>query len=300
MPDKELVKIIEQWVEWLKTQRNYSKHTIMSYLSDLNIFLKFFSEEKVSLSDLKKLEIHDFRKFFSMRAKENIGKSSIAREEAAIRNFFKWLDDNDILQNTSIFQLAVPKLPKTLPRAMDVHTTFDIIDYAQKNCSEPWLGVRDAAIFTLLYGCGLRISEALNLNTEDINSSDFLKIHGKGNKDRYVPLLPIIIERIEKYKKCCPYRLEAGKALFVGAKGERVKPRIIQRKLQKIRQELGLPENITPHALRHSFATHLLADGSDLRSIQELLGHASLSSTQRYTEVNLEKIIKEYQKAFPN
>ena len=182
---------------------------------------------------------------------------------------------------------------------MDVHTTFDIIDYAQKNCSEPWLGVRDAAIFTLLYGCGLRISEALNLNTEDINSSDFLKIHGKGNKDRYVPLLPIIIERIEKYKKCCPYRLEAGKALFVGAKGERVKPRIIQRKLQKIRQELGLPENITPHTLRHSFATHLLADGSDLRSIQELLGHASLSTTQLYTKVNMAEINNIYAAAHP-
>lgn len=128
----------------------------------------------------------------------------------------------------------------------------------------------------------------------------FYKIRGKGNKDRYVPILPIVIERIEAYKKCCPYRLRPEDALFLGAKGERISPRIIQRKLQKIRMKLNLPDNITPHALRHSFATHLLAQGSDLRSIQELLGHASLSSTQRYTDVNLEKIQKEYKKAFPN
>lgn len=302
MANKELSKIVERWLEWLKTQRNYSPNTVSSYLSDLNIFFNYFSP-KISLGTLRKLDIRDFRNFFSSRAKENIGKSSIAREEAAVRNFFKWMDDNDIMQNTAIFQIATPKQPKILPRALDIDTMFEVIDKSQKtqNNVEPWLGIRDMAIFTLLYGCGLRISEALNLNVEDINSdSEFIKIHGKGNKDRYVPILPIVVERIEKYKASCPYRLKMGDALFLGAKGERVKPRIIQRKLQKIRMELGLPENITPHALRHSFATHLLAEGSDLRSIQELLGHASLSSTQRYTEVDLEKIKEEYKKAFPN
>ena len=302
MANKELSKIVERWTEWLKTQRNYSPNTVSSYLSDLNIFFNYFSPQ-ISLNNLRKLDIRDFRNFFSSRAKENIGKSSIAREEAAVRNFFKWMDDNDIMQNTAIFQIATPKQPKILPRALDVDTMFDVINKSKEtqNNVEPWVGIRDMAIFTLLYGCGLRISEALNLNVEDITSdSEFIKIHGKGNKDRYVPILPIVIERIEKYKASCPYRLNKGEALFLGAKGERVKPRIIQRKLQKIRMELGLPENITPHALRHSFATHLLAEGSDLRSIQELLGHASLSSTQRYTEVDLEKIKEEYKKAFPN
>lgn len=300
MPDKELAKLIQRWTEWLRTQRNYSPHTIRSYLSDLNIFLEFINKKRVSLQDLKKLDVRDFRNFFSLRARREIRKASIAREESSVRNFFKWLDNNDIMQNTAIFQISSPKLPKVLPRSLDVSTTFDIIDKANENCSEPWLGIRDMAIFTLLYGCGLRISEALGLNVEDIGNTDFLKIRGKGNKDRYVPILPIVVKRIEEYKKCCPYRLEAGKALFLGAKGERVKPRIIQRKLQKIRTALNLPANVTPHALRHSFATHLLAQGSDLRSIQELLGHASLSSTQRYTDVNLEKIQKEYKKAFPN
>ncbi len=300
MPDKELAASIERWTEWLRTQRNYSSHTISSYLSDINIFLDYLGRTKVKLEDLQKMEVRDFRNFFSHRAKSEIRKASIAREESAVRNFFKWLDDNNIIHNMAIFQISSPKLPKVLPRAIDVNTTFDILDRAILDCSEPWLGVRDMAVFTLLYGCGLRISEALGLNVEDVGDSDFLKIRGKGNKDRYVPILPVVVERIENYKKCCPYKLEKGAALFLGAKGERVKARIIQRKLQRIRTALNLPATVTPHALRHSFATHLLAQGSDLRSIQELLGHASLNSTQRYTDVNLDTIQKEYKKAFPN
>lgn len=299
MPNRELAKIIERWVEWLEVQRNYSEHTITSYLSDLNIFLSHF-EKNVSLSDLKKMDVRDFRNFFSQRAKSNIKKVSIAREESAVRNFFRWMDDNDIIRNTAIFQISSPKLPKVLPRALDVSSIFEVIGQVLKNCSEQWIGVRDVAICTLLYGCGLRIAEALALNVEDIGDSDLLKIRGKGNKDRYVPILPIVMARIEEYKKCCPYKLKKGDALFLGAKGERVKPRIIQRTLQKVRTKLNLPETVTPHALRHSFATHLLAEGSDLRSIQELLGHASLNSTQRYTDVNLDTIQKEYKKAFPD
>lgn len=300
MQDKDLTEVVHRWSEWLRTQRNYSSHTITSYLSDLNIFFDYLGKDKIKLNDLEKMDIRNFRNFFSQQAKRNLSKPSIAREKSAVRNFFKWLDDNGIIQNTAIFQISSPKLPKVLPRSLDVNTTFDVIEQAFENCSERWLGIRDAAIFTLLYGCGLRISEALSLNVEDINGSEFLKVTGKGNKDRYVPILPIVIERIEKYKRSCPYTFEKGSPLFLGAKGERVKARIIQRKLQKIRSELNLPSTVTPHALRHSFATHLLAQGSDLRSIQELLGHASLSSTQRYTDVNLEKIQKEYKKAFPD
>ena len=300
MLDRELKKQIQRWIDWLRTQRNYSPHTIQSYVSDLEIFIEYLAKERVTLSDLKKIDIRGFMNFFSLRAKRGISRTSIAREESAVKNFFKWLDNNGIIRNSAIFQISTPKLPKVLPRSLDVNTMFDVIDEATQDCSEPWIGIRDRAILTLLYGCGLRISEALGLNVEDINHTEFVKIKGKGNKDRYVPILPIIIERIEAYKKSCPYNLKNGDALFLGAKGERVSPRIIQRKLQKIRVKLNLPDNITPHALRHSFATHLLAQGSDLRSIQELLGHASLSSTQRYTDVNLEKIQKEYKKAFPN
>ncbi len=299
MPDKTLAKLIKRWLDWLKVQRNYSPHTIKSYLSDVNIFLEYVSPKKVGLEDLKKLDVRDFRNFFSSRAKSDIRKTSIAREESSVRNFFKWMDDNNIMQNTAIFQLSSPKLPKVLPRSLDASTIFEVIEKSSKNDDVPWLGIRDMAIFTLLYGCGLRISEALGLNVGDIDNTDFLKIRGKGGKDRYVPLLPVVIKRIEQYIQSCPYRMDKGLPLFVGARGERLSPRIIQRRLQKIRLELNLPSNITPHALRHSFATHLLAQGSDLRSIQELLGHASLSSTQRYTDVDMEKILKEYKKAFP-
>jgi integrase/recombinase XerC len=300
MIDEKLSKVIERWIDYLEIQRKYSHHTINSYLSDLKFFLEFFSNPNISLQNLDDLEIRDFRNFFSHRAKGNIQKVSIAREESAIRNFFKWMNNNKILQNTAIFQLSSPKLPKVLPRSVDVETIFELIDAATDDCSEPWIGLRDKAFFTLLYGCGLRISEAVSLNVGDITDNDFLKVRGKGNKDRYIPILPVVVDSINKYKASCPYNLSDKDALFLGAKGERLSPRIIQRKLQKMRVEMNLPSNITPHALRHSFATHLLAQGSDLRSIQELLGHSSLNSTQRYTEVNLDKIQKEYKKAFPD
>ena len=298
MPDTELKKIILQWQEWLISVRNYSLHTAQSYLNDLNIFLKYFSKENINLSVLEELNIRDFRNFFSSRAQKKISKTSIAREESAIKNFYKWLNNNKIINNTIIFQISSPKLPKTLPKAVDVNILFDIIDEASKKCTDPWIGSRDKAIFALLYGCGLRISEALSLNVEDITGNDLIKIRGKGNKERYVPILPLVIDLINDYKQMCPYNLQLKDPLFLGARGERLSPRIIQRKLQQIRLKLNLPDDITPHSLRHSFATHLLAQGTDLRSIQELLGHSSLSSTERYTEVNLNKIKEEYKKAF--
>lgn len=296
-----LTEIINKWETWLSVQRNYSKLTVKNYLGDVMTFLNFFAEEVSTLSDLEKLEVKDFRNFLSYRGQRGLQKSSIAREESSLRNFFKWLSDNGIIDNLNIFQLGTPKLPKILPRSLDILSIFDVIDEAEKltkKREEPWIGLRNKAVFALLYGCGLRISEALNLNVDDINNHELIRIRGKGNKDRYVPLLPVVIEYIETYKKNCPYHFQSGDALFLGAKGERLNPRIIQRKLESIRHKLNLPENITPHALRHTFATHLLSQGTDLRSIQELLGHASLSSTERYTDVSLEKIKEEYKKAF--
>lgn len=298
MIDDKLAQIIKRWQEWLKNQRNYSEHTIQSYLSDLNIFFEYFAPTELTIQDLEALDIRALRNFFSYRAKSNIGKTSIAREESSIRNFFKWLNDNNYLQNTTIFQIQSPRLPKILPRALDFNKTIDVIQLSAKDHEEPWIAARNEAIFILLYGCGLRISEAISLNIEDINNTGYLKIHGKGNKDRYVPLLPIVKDKIEIYKNLCPYHFKTGDALFLGSRGARLSPRIIQRELEKLRLKLGLPADITPHALRHTYATHLLAQGADLRTIQELLGHSSLSSTQRYTEVDLEKIKTEYQKAF--
>ncbi len=300
MPNKELKDVINKWVEWLEVHRNYSSNTISGYVSDLYKFLEYLDNDNISLNDLKYLNLRAFRGYFSQRSKKAVKRTTIARQEASLRCFFKWLDNKNIITNLSIYQLSSPKLPKSLPNSVGSSEIMDLIAAAKEDGSEYWIGLRDCAIFILLYGCGLRISEALSLKVNDIDAADMLKINGKGDKNRYVPILPIIKESIKEYIKECPYKLKVDEYLFLGAKGGQLQSRIIQRKLQRLRLKLNLSENITPHSFRHSFATHLLAEGSDLRSIQELLGHSSLSSTQRYTDVDLVKIKKEYKKAFPN
>lgn len=297
---REIKQLIAQWQSWLLNERRYSPHTLDAYSRDLSGFFDFAAEHlgKVpKTADLAKLEVRDFRAYLSQRAARHIDKSSLARELSTLKNFFKWLARYDILRNPALSVIRTPRRAKVLPKALEVNDTFNVIDEAQNLASNSWQGLRDTAIFTLLYGCGLRISEALSLNVGDIGNNDFLRIKGKGNKERIVPLLPVVVENINKYLAECPYQPKQGEPLFLGARGDRLVPRIIQRQMQKIRAYLGLPDNLTPHALRHSFATHLLAEGTDLRSIQELLGHASLTTTQRYTDVQIETLKKEYDKA---
>lgn len=297
---REIKQLIAQWQSWLLNERRYSPHTLDAYSRDLSGFFDFAAEHlgKVpETADLAKLEVRDFRAYLSQRATRHIDKSSLARELSTLKNFFKWLARYDILRNPALSVIRTPRRAKVLPKALEVNDTFNVIDEAQNLASNSWQGLRDMAIFTLLYGCGLRISEALSLNVGDIGNNDFLRIKGKGNKERIVPLLPVVVENINKYLAECPYQPKQGEPLFLGARGDRLVPRIIQRQMQKIRAYLGLPDNLTPHALRHSFATHLLAEGTDLRSIQELLGHASLTTTQRYTDVQIETLKKEYDKA---
>lgn len=297
---REIKQLIAQWQSWLLNERRYSPHTLDAYSRDLSVFFDFAAEHlgKVpETADLAKLEVRDFRAYLSQRAARHIDKSSLARELSTLKNFFKWLARYDILRNPALSIIRTPRRAKVLPKALEVNDTFNVIDEAQNLASNSWQGLRDTAIFTLLYGCGLRISEALSLNVGDIGNNDFLRIKGKGNKERIVPLLPVVVENINKYLAECPYQPKQGEPLFLGARGDRLVPRIIQRQMQKIRAYLGLPDNLTPHALRHSFATHLLAEGTDLRSIQELLGHASLTTTQRYTDVQIETLKKEYDKA---
>lgn len=297
---REIKQLIAQWQSWLLNERRYSPHTLDAYSRDLSGFFDFAAEhlDKVpETADLAKLEVRDFRAYLSQRAARHIDKSSLARELSTLKNFFKWLARYDILRNPALSVIRTPRRAKVLPKALEVNDTFNVIDEAQNLASNSWQGLRDTAIFTLLYGCGLRISEALSLNVGDIGNNDFLRIKGKGNKERIVPLLPVVVENINKYLAECPYQPKQGEPLFLGARGDRLVPRIIQRQMQKIRAYLGLPDNLTPHALRHSFATHLLAEGTDLRSIQELLGHASLTTTQRYTDVQIETLKKEYDKA---
>ena len=296
----EVVSFIHRWQSWLKDERRYSLHTLDAYSRDLSVFfdfLKDYLKRAAERQDLASLDVHGFRAFLSARAARHIDKNSLAREISTLRNFFKWLNRSKILKNEDISVIVNPRRPKILPKALNVTQIFNLLKKSEKN--QDWQGLRDTAIFTILYGCGLRISEALALNVGDITHNDFLRVKGKGNKERIVPLLPLVKENISAYLAACPYKLTNGEPLFLGARGDRISPRIIQRNLEKLRRELGLPDTVTPHALRHSFATHLLAEGTDLRPIQELLGHASLSTTQRYTDVQIETLQKEYLKAHP-
>ena len=297
--DSQLQELICRWQDWLLNIKRYSEHTTASYTRDLFEFIKIFSEQKktlLTITDFEQADIRTFRFFLTKRTQQHLEKSSIARELSALKNFFKWLNKNNYIRNTALSAISSPKQPKILPRALDVEDTFNFLDEAKNFSKKPWQGLRDTAIFTLLYGCGLRISEALNLNIGDITAENYLKIKGKGNKERIVPILPIVKEQIEAYLHQCPYKMHIGDPLFLGAGGERLLPRIVQRQMQKIRLSLGLPDTITPHALRHSFATHLLSQGTNLRAIQELLGHASLTTTQRYTDISIEKMTEEYHK----
>ena len=298
--DEKLKQTIKQWQNWLAKERLYSEHTLDAYSRDLAIFLQNISETPLSLSDLQNLEVYDFRRFISRRAAKYVEKSSRGREISAVKHVVKWMSRSNIIKNQAITVITSPRRPKILPKALDVDDSFSVLDEAPNLAKNEWQGLRDRAILTVLYGCGLRISEAISLNIGDINEkSETLRIKGKGNKERIVPLLPIIWQNIAEYLQKCPYKQNIGEPLFLGSRGERITARVVQRQVEKIRLYLGLPDTFTPHALRHSFATQLLADGADLRSIQELLGHASLMTTQRYTDVQTQTMQKEYHKAHP-
>ncbi len=298
----EVCDLITRWQIWLRDIRRYSAHTLDAYSRDLSLFFNFLSDyinHTPQVNDLEEADIRTFRAYLSQRNNKHLEKSSISRELSSLKSFFNWLIRNKVIKNTAISIISSPKQNKILPKALEIDDAFNVLDIAQDFAKSEWQGLRDVAILTILYGCGLRISEALSLNLGDIDHNNFLKIKGKGNKERLVPVLPVIREKINAYLEACPYNIKQGEALFLGARGERISPRIVQRTLEKIRGYLGLSDNLTPHALRHSFATHLLANGTDLRTLQELLGHASLSTTQRYTDVQIETLKKEYHKAHP-
>lgn len=297
--DSSVKELIKNWLGWLKDERRYSLHTLDAYARDFADFTKFFTQE-LSFNELAKLDVRDFRNYISALAAQHKDKSSIARHISTLKNFYKFLERSNLAKNTAISVISSPRRPKVIPKALAVDDTFEVLNESKLWETNSWQGLRDAAIFTILYGCGLRISEALALNIGDIGHNDFVCIRGKGNKERIVPVLPQVKDAVNSYLVECPYHLNNGDALFIGARGERLSPRIIQRQMQKIRAYLGLPDTLTPHALRHSFATHLLAQGTDLRSVQELLGHASLTTTQRYTDVNIDKLKEEYNKAYPH
>ena len=298
----DLAAILPRWQDWLAIERQFSSHTVTAYVGDLTAFLGFFAGHRghpIRLRDLAEAGLTDFRAWLARKTTAGASATSRARAVSALRNFFNWLDRAGILHNPKIGALSTPKLPRTSPKPIAVADAAILLDSAEAFVDEPWIGLRDRALFTLLYGCGLRISEALALDRGALPLGDSLKVLGKGRKERVIPVLPAVAEAITLYDVACPFRGGKDAPLFVGAKGKRLDPAIAQKAMRSLRVQLQLPDTATPHALRHSFATHLLGGGGDLRAIQELLGHASLSTTQRYTEVETEQLLSVYRDAHP-
>jgi len=294
---------IAAWCAWLEHERRTSAHTIDAYQRDLFAFIRFSAEHlghPPGLKDLENFRPVDFRSYLAQRAHAGLVRTSIARAMSTLRGFYRFLTRENLASNTAIDHVQTPKVPKSIPKALSEQETREVIDtMAEEQSIAPWVAKRDTALMTLLYGCGLRIGEALALNQKDMPRGDTMVITGKGQKQRVVPVLAIVKEAITDYRAVCPHTLNSGDPLFVGVRGGRLNAGVVQRQMRQLRTLLGLPASATPHALRHSFATHLLAEGGDLRTIQELLGHASLSTTQRYTDVDAGRLTAVYQSAHP-
>ncbi len=300
--DEKVVKSVQNWLNSLQFERRLSVKTVESYGIDIREFLSFaagYQERKVTLPILKQMQVADFRAFLVWQTDHDKTRSSIARSMSAVRNFFKYLSRADILENKAVLAVRAARRAKILPHPLTVTDAERFLKAAESMNKKSWEAKRDVALYTLLYGGGLRISEALNLNVRDFPlSADAMVIKGKGNKERIVPLLPAVIRAVKNYLKINPYLADEA-PLFVGARGERMNAGVVQRNVRAIRRMLNLPDTVTPHALRHSFATHLLQGGGDLRTVQELLGHSSLSATQRYTEITTEQLKEVYRHAHP-
>jgi integrase/recombinase XerC len=293
----DVVQAATAWQDWLADEKRAAAPTLEAYRHDLADFLAFLSRHRggeIGLKLLAALTQNDFRAWLSARSTQGLARTSTARALSAVRGFFRFLDRRGLCHNASIGVLRTPKLPKSLPKALTTSEARDLTDEIEQLSDEPWIGARDTAIVLLLYGAGLRIAEALGLSKVELDriagGAESLIITGKGRKQRLVPVLPAIRQGVATYLRLCPYELPLKQPGFRGLRGKPLDPAIVQRTVAKMRGMLGLPDSATPHALRHSFATHLLGAGGDLRAIQELLGHASLSTTQRYTSVDAARL----------
>jgi integrase/recombinase XerC len=300
----------EAWRDWLRSERRLSGHTLTAYEHDVAEFVAFMTKclgGPPTLAQLGKLKPAEFRAWLADRAHQGLARTSTARAFSSVRSFFRFLDKRDLAHNASIAAIQTPKLPRSVPKALSERDMAELLEQpAETQQREGWIEQRDTAILLLLYGAGLRIGEALGLGKATIDSlldhgQDTLAITGKGNKTRLVPLLPATLEALAAYRDACLFMKALGPqdAFFLGARGAPLDPAIVQKRVRDLRRQLGLADSVTPHALRHSFATHLLAAGGDLRTIQELLGHASLSTTQRYTDVDAARLSAVYRAAHP-
>lgn len=287
-----LENLIQRWLDWITHGKRLSPHTIRAYRTDIDDFLKFLnlhSGKIITLPLLADASLSDFRAWVGAKAADDVHARSRARAVSSLRHFYKWLDREGILHNPAIKVLRLPKLQQPLPRPMTAIATENLLETAS-DLQDGWTGLRDKALFTLLYCAGMRIDEALRLDCGQWPDADIMVITGKGSKQRQIVILDVVHEAMHTYLQACPYPAEKNRPLFIGKMGKRLNQGVAQRAVRQLRAMLGLPDTVTPHALRHSFATHLLKDGVNIRAIQELLGHASVSTTQRYTELEVDDL----------
>jgi len=293
---------LQGWLDAQKALKGASENTIAAYSRDVADFIAFITRHKgeaQGLSPLSRIEITDMRSWMAHTRGTDIGPRSLARKLSAVKSFYRWLSEREGFDPSAVLSTRSPKFQRKLPRPLAEEAAKEVIETVAMQSDTPWVAARDQAVMTLLYGCGLRISEALSLTARDLPLGEVLRILGKGGKERLVPVIPAAREAVAHYVHLCPYALSGDSPVFLGVRGGKLSPRIVQRTVQNTRMQLGLPASATPHAMRHSFATHLLNAGGDLRAIQELLGHASLSTTQAYTGVDTARLLEVYQRAHP-
>jgi integrase/recombinase XerC len=302
--------LMETWLAGLTALRDRSDKTVAAYRRDLSGFLGFLTHHsgtQISRNALGRVTLPDMRAWMAHERRRGLSPRSLARALSAIKSFYRWLGETQSLPATAVLATRAPKFQVNLPRPIARPEARELLEISgsrhsggtSKTGPENWVNARDAAVLTLLYACGLRISEALALRFSDAPLADMLKIRGKGDRDRMVPVLPVAQDAVAAYLRLVPHPQAADDALFLGQRGGPLIPRQIQKMVAQARLQLGLPASATPHALRHSFATHLLEAGGDLRAIQDLLGHASLSSTQTYTAVDQTRLMQVYKNAHP-
>ena len=294
--------LLQTWLTHLTAIDSASPRTIRAYATDLRRFFGFqsgYHGDELGLDPLRKLRSRDLRAWMAAEREQGVGARSLARRLSAVKSFYRWWSDREDFDATAILSARSPKYQRQLPRPLPEVAAKRMIDQIGEQDTREWVSARDTAVMTLMYGCGLRISEALGLKGDVLPIREVLRIRGKGNKEREVPVLPAARDAVMNYALLCPHVLRPNLPLFRGIRGGALNPRQVSGVMARARAQLGLPASATPHAMRHSFATHLLNAGGDLRAIQELLGHASLSTTQAYTSVDTSRLMEIYRRAHP-
>jgi integrase/recombinase XerC len=293
---------LEAWLGHLKSLDGLAGATLAAYRADVLGFLAFLAAHsggEGGIGSLGRLGVSDMRAWMAHERGRGLSPRSLARALSSVKSFIRWLAEREGFDPTAVLSTRAPKYSRKLPRPLSEEAAQEVIDRIELQASAPWAGLRDVAVATLLYGCGLRISEALSLSGGDLPLGDVLRIRGKGGKERIVPVIPAAREAVARYAMACPHPLGKAGPLFRGVRGGPLSPRLVAGAMAAVRRQLGLPASATPHALRHSFATHLLNAGGDLRAIQELLGHASLSTTEAYTAVDTARLLEVYERSHP-